>query len=140
MVFCSSCGNGPAAPGARFCASCGAALTASGGGGGGGGGKKASPVSKPVSKPSNKPHSPKPKSFAAPSAAPSQVKAHGQVASYKVAEAPKATFTKPTDTGNRGLPGPTYGTQPAWAYAEQEKNKSGQYQHGMWSQTGPKYK
>merc|ERR1712232_135624 len=64
-------------------------------------------------------------------------KPRGQVRNYKVGgssqSSSQSTFTKPSE-GVGGLPGPTYEKQPAWAYAEQEKNRTGQHKTGMWSQ------
>ena len=141
MVWCSRCGSA-GGPGARFCSSCGAALEAPSHA------KPSSSYAKPSSsKPSySKPSYGKPSYSKPSSSTPSYSKPSsggaaapkGQVAGYRVQGGERSTFTPTTHTQESHKK--TYEQQPAWAYAEQEKNATGQYKHGQWSQTGPKYK
>jgi len=116
MVFCSKCGD-KAASGATFCPKCGAKLDAP------------STEAKPSKKFTQ--DSPKPVTGGglANRATPNVQaivtgSAHGEQ-STAYYETNSTGVTKP------GLPPPTYGKQPAWAYAEQDKNKNKQYKDGQ---------
>jgi len=109
MVFCSNCGTQGSG---KFCQKCGDQLSSS------------------------------PKSYSAPKSSPPPLQL-GNRATPVVnsivqgrASGPQSTTTYDSPSVNYGvtkpgLPPPTYGKQPSWAYAEQHKNHHLQYKDGQ---------